>query len=175
MEAALEQQMIQNRQLNGGGGERLVAECDKLYHSLDKANSKKSKYKKTGLQLQEKLRRALKQVAGLQADQEKLCRALKQVSGLQDELGEAQDSLSARSAECDQLRRFVSDRDVTLDQTRVQFADVAFERDCAIRDHTTLRDRMASLVSGDTSAKPTKVGSSTHTPVPAILSRCRTV
>uniref|UniRef100_A0AAV1T7X8 Uncharacterized protein n=1 Tax=Peronospora matthiolae TaxID=2874970 RepID=A0AAV1T7X8_9STRA len=27
-------------------GERLVSECDKLSHSLDKANSKKSKYKK---------------------------------------------------------------------------------------------------------------------------------
>uniref|UniRef100_A0AAV1U6X4 Uncharacterized protein n=1 Tax=Peronospora matthiolae TaxID=2874970 RepID=A0AAV1U6X4_9STRA len=148
-------------------GERLVAECDKLYHNMDKANSKKSKHKKTVLQLHEKLRRALKQVVGPQADQKKLCRALKQVSWLQDELGEAQGSLSARSAECDQLRRILSDRDVTLDQMRVQLADAAFERDRAIRDHTTLRDRMALLVSGDTSATPTKVGSSTHTPVPA--------
>ena len=31
--------------------ERLVAECDKLSHSLDKAHRKKSKYKKAGLQL----------------------------------------------------------------------------------------------------------------------------
>ena len=65
-------------------GERLVAECDELSHSLDKAHRKKSKYQKAGLQLQEKL-----------------CRALKQVSGLRAELGGAQDSLSARSAECD--------------------------------------------------------------------------
>uniref|UniRef100_A0AAV1VCE8 Uncharacterized protein n=1 Tax=Peronospora matthiolae TaxID=2874970 RepID=A0AAV1VCE8_9STRA len=144
-------------------GERLMAYCDKSSHILDKANSKKSKYKKTVLQLQEKLRRTLKQIAGLQADQEKLCRALKHVSGLQAELGEAQDSLSARSTKCDQSRRIVSNRDVTLDQMRVQLADVASERDCAIQDHTTLRDRMASLVSGDTSATPTRVESSTHT------------
>uniref|UniRef100_A0AAV1UY97 Uncharacterized protein n=1 Tax=Peronospora matthiolae TaxID=2874970 RepID=A0AAV1UY97_9STRA len=32
--------------------DRLVAECGKLSHSLDKANGKKSKYKKTGLQLE---------------------------------------------------------------------------------------------------------------------------
>uniref|UniRef100_A0AAV1UA57 Shugoshin C-terminal domain-containing protein n=1 Tax=Peronospora matthiolae TaxID=2874970 RepID=A0AAV1UA57_9STRA len=148
-------------------GERLVAECGKLSHSLDKANSKKSKYKKTGLHFQENLSRALKLVAGLQADQETLCRALKQVSGLQAELGEAQDSLSARSANCDQLRRIKSDRDVSLDHMRVRVADVALERDRELRDNTTLRDRMASLVSGDTSATPSKVGSSTNTPVPA--------
>uniref|UniRef100_A0AAV1TDS6 Uncharacterized protein n=1 Tax=Peronospora matthiolae TaxID=2874970 RepID=A0AAV1TDS6_9STRA len=57
-------------------GERLVVK-------LDKAKSKKSKYNRTGLQLQEKLRCALKQVAGLQADQEKLCHALKQVTRFQ--------------------------------------------------------------------------------------------
>uniref|UniRef100_A0AAV1UTC4 Uncharacterized protein n=1 Tax=Peronospora matthiolae TaxID=2874970 RepID=A0AAV1UTC4_9STRA len=147
--------------------ERLVSECAKLSHSLDKANSKKSEYKKTDLQLQEKLRRALKQVSGLSADQAKVCRALKHVSGLQAELSEAQDSLFARSAECDHLHRIVSDRDVTLDQMRVQLTDVASEHGRAKLDHTTLRDRMASLMSGDTSATPTKVGSSTHTPVPA--------
>uniref|UniRef100_A0AAV1V9T9 Uncharacterized protein n=1 Tax=Peronospora matthiolae TaxID=2874970 RepID=A0AAV1V9T9_9STRA len=147
-------------------GEWLVAECDKLLHILDKANSKKSKYKKNGLQLQEELRRALTQVAGLQAEQEKPFRALKQVSGLEAELGVAQNSISALSAECDQLRRILSYRDDTLDQMRIQLADVASERDLALRDHTTLRDRMALLVSGDTSATPTKVGSSTHTPVP---------
>uniref|UniRef100_A0AAV1TLA8 Uncharacterized protein n=1 Tax=Peronospora matthiolae TaxID=2874970 RepID=A0AAV1TLA8_9STRA len=97
--------------------------------------------------------------------QEKLPRALKQVAGLAAELGVALDSLSTRSAECDQLRRIASDRDVTLDQMRVQPTDVASERDRAIRDHTTLLDRMASLVSGDTSATPTKVVLSTHTPV----------
>ena len=131
-------------------GERLVAECDKLPHSLDKAHRKKSKYKKAGLQLQAKL-----------------CRALNQVSGIRAELGEAQDSLSARSDECDQLRRLVSDRGITVDHMRVQLAVVASERDRAIRDHTTLRDRMASLVSGNTSTTPTKVGSSSHMPVPA--------
>ena len=119
-------------------GERLVAECDKLSHSLDKANHKKSKYKRIGNQLQEKLRRALKTLSRLQSD-----------------LSEAQDSLSARSAECDQLRGIVSDRDVALDQMRIQLADLASERDRAINDHTTLRDRMTSLVTGDSSAEST--------------------
>uniref|UniRef100_A0AAV1T2G4 Uncharacterized protein n=1 Tax=Peronospora matthiolae TaxID=2874970 RepID=A0AAV1T2G4_9STRA len=104
------------------------------------------------------MRRALKQVAGIQADQEKMCRALKQVSGLQAELGEAQDSLSAGSAECDQLRRIVSYRDVTLDQMRVHLADVVSIRDRAIRDHLTIRNRMALLVSGKSSVTPTEVG-----------------
>uniref|UniRef100_A0AAV1T946 Uncharacterized protein n=1 Tax=Peronospora matthiolae TaxID=2874970 RepID=A0AAV1T946_9STRA len=96
-----------------------------------------------------------------------LCRALKHVSGLQAKLGEEQDSLSARYTECDQLRRIASDRDVTLDQMQFQLTDMASERDCAIGDHTTRRDRMASLLYGELSATPTKVGPSTHTPVPA--------
>uniref|UniRef100_A0AAV1SY56 Uncharacterized protein n=1 Tax=Peronospora matthiolae TaxID=2874970 RepID=A0AAV1SY56_9STRA len=50
---------------------------------------------------------------------------------------------------------------------RVQLADVASERDRAIQDHTTFRDRKATMVSGVNSATPTKVGLSTHTPVPA--------
>uniref|UniRef100_A0AAV1UBT4 BZIP domain-containing protein n=1 Tax=Peronospora matthiolae TaxID=2874970 RepID=A0AAV1UBT4_9STRA len=66
-------------------GDRLVAECNRLPISLRKAKKRKSQRKKTCLHVQEKLSRALKQVAGLQV-----------------ELGEAQDSLSARSAECDQ-------------------------------------------------------------------------
>ena len=129
--------------------ERWVAEVDKLSNSLKQAKRKKSKYKKTGLQLREKL-----------------CRALKQVSGLQAELVEVQDSLSARSAECEKLRRIASDRDVTLCQVRVQLADMTSERDHAIEDHASLRQRMASLVSGDVSTAPTTGGSSA--PAPAL-------
>lgn len=47
-------------------GERMVAECETLYQSLEKANHKKSKYKQISNQLQEKLRRALKNVSRLQ-------------------------------------------------------------------------------------------------------------
>ena len=126
------------KQMNEAG-ERLVAECDNIYRSLDKANYKKSKYKQIGLQLQEKLRRALKTIPKLQSD-----------------LSEAQDSLSTRSDECDQLRGIVSDRDVALDQMRTQLADLASERDRAMHDHTTLRDRMASLVTGNSSAASSK-------------------
>ncbi|KAL0579668.1 hypothetical protein ABG067_008627, partial [Albugo candida] len=117
--------------------ERWVAEVDKLSDSLKQAKRKKSKYKKTGLQLRERL-----------------CRALKQVSELQAELVEAHDFVSARSAKCEKLRRIVSDRDVTLGHVRAQLADMASDRDHAIEDLATLRQRMASLVSGDASTAP---------------------
>ena len=150
-------------------GDRLVAECDKLSRSLDKAKHKKSKYKRAGLQLQGKLHRALKQVAGLQADQEELCRALKQVSGCQAKLDAARNSVSARSAECDRLNKIISARDAALDQMGTRIANVIVERDRILREHTALRDRVMSLVAVDFPSAATKMGSSVHTSVPATL------
>ena len=131
-------------------GHRLVAECDRLSDSLRKAKDKKSQCKKAGIQIPGKLRRVLKQVEGLQA-----------------ELGQAQYILTARSAECDRLRRTVSNRDVASDQMRVQLSDLASQSDRTIQDNMTLRDRIALLVNGDASTAHSTLGSYTRIPVSA--------
>ena len=78
-------------------GHRLVVAYDRLSDILRKAKDKKSQCKKAGIHIEGTLRRISKQVEGLQA-----------------EFDQAQDTLTARSAECYRLRCTVSDREVAL-------------------------------------------------------------
>ena len=113
-------------------GNLLVGDIDALSDRVDRLLEEMSQYKKVYTQ-----------------SQDKLCRSVNRIGELQVKLCQEPENVADQSSKLARLRRDLLDRDSVLTQLRFKLSNLTAERELAIQDHRTLRDRMTSLVTGD--------------------------
>ena len=109
-----------------------MAESDGFSDRFSRVYEAASQYKKLHTEPQDKPRRSVERAKKLQV-----------------ELRREKANVADRYSEHARLRRMLLDRDFFITQWRFQLPSLTAERDRAVRDQRTLRDRITSLVTDD--------------------------